>query len=310
MSALDTKAADLLTRCVYQIATGKWEPEAKLPSVRQAEREWGVDRRTVLKAYRALASRGLVTRRDRSGYYVAPRANLGRLARHRYQLEELFAGFAEAVGAETELSMVGVFRWFAHLAEQRAADRPEVAFVECTRAQAEGHAREVHRRLGLPCLALTLAELEAGTPIPPHVRTLLVSGFHVPAVQDLVPVDLPLVSVPIEVAPDLMAELPAGLQRAIVLDADETEADSIRADVSELVTIPVLESSATADVDLDLERLLADGEVLALLAPRLWGTVGASWRPHPAVHPITFRIHGEAWESIADAAGLPLGAHG
>ena len=77
----DRKVDRLHTHCLYRIATGKWPEGERLPSVREAERRWGVDRRTVLVAYHRLAEAGLVRRVDRSGFYVASGPELGRLSR-------------------------------------------------------------------------------------------------------------------------------------------------------------------------------------------------------------------------------------
>ena len=48
---------------------------------------------------------------------------------------------------------------------------------------------------------------------------------------------------------------------------------------------------------------------VALLSPRVWGAVDQSWREHPQVRQITFRIREEAWPVVADAIGLPLGPY-
>ena len=162
----------------------------------------------------------------------------------------------------------------------------------------------------MPCLPLTLTELAAGTVVPPHVQTLLVSAFHVPAAKKLVKKAAPIVPVPIEVAPGL--EIPAESEHALVFETDETEAENIRADVEALGGIPPLEIRVTDDIEATLAELYPPTKVdpLALLSPRLWGTISPTWRRHPSVRQITFRIRAEAWPAIADAIGLPLGAYG
>ena len=47
---------------------------------------------------------------------------------------------------------------------------------------------------------------------------------------------------------------------------------------------------------------------LALVSPRLWGKLSATWRDQPRVHEIEFKIRDDAWQKIADTIGLPLGA--
>lgn len=53
---------------------GVLEPGARLPSIRELETEFGVDRRVVLKAYRTLERDGIVERRERSGIFLGSRA--------------------------------------------------------------------------------------------------------------------------------------------------------------------------------------------------------------------------------------------
>ncbi len=60
------------------ISTGELEPGDKLPSIRKFAAENQVAANTVVKAFRQLASRGLVTARDRSGYHVLARDGGGR----------------------------------------------------------------------------------------------------------------------------------------------------------------------------------------------------------------------------------------
>src|SRR5260221_12213448 len=232
----ERRADRWITHGVYQIATGKWPPGQRLPSVREAERAWGVDRRTVLEAYQRLAELGLVACAPRSGYSVTKSAEFGRLSRHRHELDRLFGRLLAELEAQSELSPLGAFRYFAQLAALRASEHPDCAFVECTAIQAEGHAREIHERLDVPCLPLTIAEIAGRRArIPERVRTLFVSGFHFGELRALAgPAELHVASVPIEVSPALLARMPRGVTEAIVFESDEEEAHVIRDDVRAL----------------------------------------------------------------------------
>ncbi len=53
---------------------GVWRPGVRLPSIREPEAEFGVDRRVVLKAYRTLERDGIVELRERSGIFFGTRA--------------------------------------------------------------------------------------------------------------------------------------------------------------------------------------------------------------------------------------------
>jgi DNA-binding transcriptional regulator YhcF (GntR family) len=308
----ERRADRWITHGIYQIATGKWPPGQRLPSVREAERAWGVDRRTVLEAYQRLADLGLVVCAPRSGYSVTKSPEFGRLSRHRHELDHLFGRLLAEIEAQSELSPLGTFRYFAELAAMRASEHPECAFVECTTIQAEGHAREVQEHLDMPCLPLTIAEIAGRRArIPSQVRTLLVSGFHFGELRGLSrPGKLHVVSVPIEVSPGLLARIPRGVTEAIVFESDDEEAHVIRDDVRALG----LDLPLKVQVARELESALASWKkkdtrrrTVALVSPRLWGGLTASWRDQPRVVPIEFHIREEAWPKIADAIGLPLG---
>ncbi len=304
--------ADLVTHAVYRIATGAWAEGERMPSVRAAERLWGVDRRRVLAAYGRLEELGLVVRRPRSGFRVAGGARPGRLARHRAELERLFERFAREVEKETGLAPLGVFRWFTHLAAIRSQERPSVAFVECTGAQARAHAEEVFARLGVPCLALTLDELaRRAADLPPSLRTLLVSGFHLAEVRALaLPGALEVLGVAIEVDPAATRDLPATVAEALLLDRDAAEAADIAADLARIgLAVPVSSlgvPEAGAFLAGQADAPGAEG-TLFLLAPRLWGGVDGRWQVHPRVRQAAFRVPAEAWPAVADGVGLPLG---
>jgi DNA-binding transcriptional regulator YhcF (GntR family) len=300
------------THCLYAIATGRWPEGTRLPSVRAAERRFGVDRRTVMEAYGRLVEKGLAERRDRAGYYVRSGPALGRIARHRHELDRLFERAAGEIRRDLGLSPLGVFRYFAQLAGQRASEAPECAFVECTRAQASAHAAEVARRFELPCLPLSLAELDGRRArVPRSVRTLLVSAFHFADLQSLGDDELTVTSVPIEVSPTLADPLRRPGARATVFDADEQEARDMRDDVARIAPHADLDARGVPNPARELLAVVSEttrSGRLALLSPRLSGVAPESLRTDPRVLEVEFRVRPDAWPSLADALGLPLGA--
>lgn len=307
----EDKAASLVTRCIYEIATGVWVAGQKLPSVRQAEAKWGLDRRVVMRAYQRLAELGLVEVLNRSGYYVVGREDLGRVSRHRHELENLYERFARLIVEDTELSPLGAFRYFAQYAEQKAQLSPEVAFAECTTAQAEGHAREVFQRLGIPCLPLsTQAIAGKRTRIPAHVRLLLVTGFHYGELKHLDGDELQVVSVPIEVSPALARHLEDRSANIVIVEYDETEGRQIQRDVEQLDAALSTELHVASDLETALEELVGErvgAGIIAALSPRVWGDASDRWREHPNVVPVEFSVVDDAWLRVADTIGLPLG---
>jgi DNA-binding transcriptional MocR family regulator len=63
----------LATRLVRQIESGTYRVGDRIPSVRQAAREFGLSVTTILQAYQILEDRGWIESRPQSGYYVRPR---------------------------------------------------------------------------------------------------------------------------------------------------------------------------------------------------------------------------------------------
>ena len=309
----------LVDRLTYEIATGAREPGERLPSVRRAGQDWGVDPRTVLKAYQKLEKVGLVKGADRSGYSVAPAEKLERVTRHRHELERHFERVATEIEASTGLDVLGVLRYFEQLAERRARERPACLFVECSRTQAAMHAREVVNRLDTPCLAMSLSEIDgAHERVPTHVRTVLVTTFHFGELKDLRCDELRVVSVPIEVSPLVVQSLAPAPSEHIIVETDRTEGESIQRDVQRLGPTLRTRVVVSQDPDETLSTLIGEdpapsmeeAKAIVLLSPRVWGRVDPTWRANPVVRQIEYRVVARAWPEIADAIGLPLGVLG
>jgi hypothetical protein len=242
----------------------------------------------------------------RRGFFVASGPALGRVSRHRHELERLYERFETEIVQATGLHPAGALRYLARLAEERESERPRCAFVECTDSQARGHATEVVDRLGVPCRALTLELLDGRRErVPLGVDTLLVSRFHVGELEGLEDSAPPsVVSVPVELSPELELPETSGAP-ALVLETDATEADDLLRDVRALRPSLAVEARVVEEVD-GAVRELAGGHAL-LLSPRLWGWLDPTLRETDGVQELRFRIAPAAWDSIADALGLPLG---
>ncbi|HVS02202.1 MAG TPA: GntR family transcriptional regulator [Thermoanaerobaculia bacterium] len=305
-----TQADRLLRHCVYLIATGKWSPGDRLPSIRETRRDWGLNQLTVQQAYRRLAAVGLVESRPRSGYYVAGGGALERLSRHRYELANLHRSVAEVIRGHCDLSLLGVLRYLAQLEEIERTREPEVAFVECTATQAAAHAAEIARRLGIPVLPLTTAQIAGRRErLPSAVRRLLTSAFHLDELRPLQRVPALTVSVvPIEVSPQAVAGV--GSREILLLEQEESMAAHIAEDTARLLGADRVRTRLTDDPAAELARLLGaaqrSGGPIALLSPRLWGRLDERWRGDERVREASFRIAEDGWAAIAEAVGLPL----
>lgn len=310
---LQGKPETIVRHCVYMIATGKWSAGERLPSIRQCEQDWGVNRLTVHKAYKRLAEMGLAESRPRSGYYVAGGGTVERASEHRHELQRLHDRVARLVRDTTGLSVLGVLRYLTEVEEIRRREEPECAFVECTATQAEGHAAEIAGRLRLPVAALTTAQIAGRrTRVPRRIRTLLTSPFHLEELRPLAdPPELTVLGVPIEVSPEISRELPAGAGELVLLESEENMAEHIAEDLKRLLGGAGIRIVLVAGSGSDLERRLGGepggGGPVTLLSPRLWGSLDPERRSDPRIRQVTFRVRDDAWPRVAEAVGLPLG---
>jgi len=89
----------LRRRVHWGIHLGLVKPGDRLPSLRAASSEFGVDQRLVLAAYRELEHEGVVVMRPRSGIYVAPapQATANVPSGARWMSEMFLQGFARGV---------------------------------------------------------------------------------------------------------------------------------------------------------------------------------------------------------------------
>lgn len=146
----------------------------RLPSARELEREFDVDHRIVLDAYRELAGEGLVELRQRGGIYVAAtgRPDAVPTPSEAWMIELL------AQGVSREVPVVEFHEWF-----RRATGtlRLHVAVVQATRDQILGLCRELRDDYGLEASGIAVSALaeameagEAAMPSPELRRADLV----------------------------------------------------------------------------------------------------------------------------------------
>ncbi len=301
------KTERIVKHCLYEIATGSWEPGRRLPSLREARELWSVNHLTVLRAYRRLEELGLVRSVPRSGFFIADNTDVSGLSRHRSDLERSYERLSGRIAKEG-MSVVGAFRYLAQLAEARAQKEPECAFVECTAFQAQGHAQEIRERLGVPCLPLTTGEIGR---IPRHVRTLITTSFHHHEVSPLAaPPALGVIDAPIEFAPDLQDRLPRRAREVVIIATDKEVAKHAARDARRVLGRKVEAAQASVpELAARLESLGSKRSAI-VLSPSLWSVLPDEMKQSPLFLPLLYRICEPAWPRIADAIGLPLGALG
>ncbi len=309
-------AADSLYRHIlYLIATGKWPEGMRLPSIRKAENLFGASRTTVQEAYQMLVSHKLVQSKTKSGFTVRRQGANAWISRHRALLKSLYEDVADGITKTTGLATLPVLRYITRLAEIVDHEHPSCAFIECTRLQAESHAREIRDRLGISLLPMTVDEVVAEqSDWPSHIKLAITTHFHHTELLSLEPqIECEIVAIPIEVSPLLRQRIDNVEGPIIFLETEQQMAQDIAQDAQKLmsdlplstVTVDNIEN-ALADV-LGRRSTIQDQLTTVLLSPRDWGDLDKEWRSHPNVMVVTFSICKRAWNTIAEFLGMPIG---
>jgi DNA-binding transcriptional regulator YhcF (GntR family) len=313
VSVATCKADTIANHCFYMIAMGRWLPGSKLPTVRDLESQWAVNRQTILKAYRSLADRGLVYHKPNGSYYVAEQAPHRDFTRDRIELEHLREETLRKIRSETDMSPLHVLRMLVRMAEARIAEEPEVAFVECSRSQAADHAGEITDRLQMPVIPLALDEIRGKhMRIPWHVKVVFTTSFHVDELRALERDATRVTALPIEISPDLLAELARSEREAVFLESEPILAHRTARDAIWMMGMEAPRIEVTPDMATFLEGHLESpgagaSESLFLIPQKEWERLDARWRKHPAVRPISCRLTDAAWPIIGDTLRIPFG---
>jgi DNA-binding transcriptional regulator YhcF (GntR family) len=312
---IGNKQDNVYDHCLMMIGCGKWPAGMRLPSIRDAEKIWGVNRVAIQQAYKKLALQGILISKSRSGYYVTSQENIHRISNYRVELENLYQEFSETILKTTNLAPLPVFRYLAKLAQINDKETPQCAFVECTRIQAEAHAKEIFDRLKVSVMPMTVTEIAGRrNRIPTHVNTLLTTHFHS---AELMPLrksgSLEVIVIPIEVSPQLDEMVKHSRNVIILLEEEQQTAKTVADDAGKILGCPPLEIKLTNKLHATLVDMLESTdlpETYILVSPREWNSIDQKWREHPNVQLVPFRIRDEAWDLIADVVGMPLGVLG
>ena len=312
------KRDSVYDHCLMMIGCGKWPAGMRMPSIRDAEKEWGVSRMAIQQAYKKLAAQGLAISKSRSGYYVTGHESIHRISDHRVELENLYQTFSDTIAKTAGLAPLPVLRYLAKLAQIHDREAPMCAFVECTRTQAEAHAREVADRLDLAIMPVTVADIAGnGNRIPRHVSLLLTTPFHYAQLKPLCKSGrFEVVAVPVEVSPQLANLVGQSPNVLILLETEQQTARTVADDAGRILNRPPLEIRITGNIHATLNEMLESPRsaempgTFVLVSPHEWTSIDQKWRDHPNVQLVPFRIREEAWDLIADVVGMPLGPLG
>jgi GntR family transcriptional regulator len=280
------------------IAVGELAPGERLPAVRDAAEQWGVNLHTVRRAYRALQGEGLVRIDGARGTAVTGRAAVEGVGTE--ELDGFVASFVQGGRERYGLTAVQLAQLLLRGVGTQGA--PVVHVLECSRTQAEGHCAELMERWRVDARPLVLSETAA---LPAGV--VIGTYFHYNDVRQRWPGRLEDVRF-VAIAPDaaLAGRLRGaraggrGGARLLVCELEEAKAVNIAADLSHVFSADdwrieprVLESAAA------LPRRRA-GDVV-LVSPRVWGALTPGQRER-VVH-IRYCIRPHELDALGESYG-------
>lgn len=306
MDLAKSKLADIVQHCIYEIATGKWPPRLKLPSVREAEKLWGVNRLTVLSAYRELEKIGLVKSKNRSGYYVTENDDNEVLDTG---LIELYDVVKILINKRTDFDLSYAFRYFNAMAISESRTNPVYAFLECTLQQAEDHANEIYQKLNVLVRPICLCEDDTLIPdIPESVQTLMTTGFHIKEVRSIgKKLKKRVVNISIEVDPGIFNKIRDQINKAIVVELENNMSSNISSDIRRLMERVNVEAKLVKNIEKDILSMIADpANQLILVSPRIWGRSSPIIKKDKKVKLIRFRISDASWRVVSRALKIPF----
>jgi GntR family transcriptional regulator len=277
------------------IAVGEVVPGERLPPVRNAAKEWGVNLHTVRRAYGQLENEGLVRVRGPLGTEVA--GDGAGLRARRSEADEFVAEFVRAARERFGLSASGLVRL---LVQHGGGEAPLVHVIECSREQAEGHCGELERAWRVDARPLVLSEAED---LPPGA--VIGTFFHYNEIRQRWPRRLSDVRF-VAIAPDaaVSTRVPARMEgetrRLSVCEFDGAKALNIAADLKSLFPAEGYEIEPRVLASPDALPVPGDNEVL-LVAPRVWGALNEEQRER--VVPIRYAMSARDLETLGEDLG-------
>jgi DNA-binding transcriptional regulator YhcF (GntR family) len=163
-------------RLKYEIVTGKRASGSRLPSLRDAAAEWGVNLHTVRRAYSELDAKGFV-RTGTSGTRVAP---LGPDPASGLSLDARVRQFASEARERFGVSPITIARAFESLERTDEGQQRSCAVIECSRTLSRRLAKDLEDRFVLETDAL---DLLAAPTFP--TGTIVGTYFHADKLGDL-----------------------------------------------------------------------------------------------------------------------------
>jgi DNA-binding transcriptional regulator YhcF (GntR family) len=286
----------------YRIATGVLKPESRLPPLRIAARDWGVNLHTIRRAYSELEAAGVVETRVPQGTRVKAAAAV----RHGRSSAPARARFVQAFVNEARLrhgmSVDDLARELTR--SEPAARERSISVVECSQTQCDDLAAQVSDRWRVRALPRSLQQ--NGVP-PPGL--IVATYFHYNDVRQRWPERIgDLRFLPIAPEPELASRLKRGRRgtgkwNAVLCERDISMARNIAADLGRLLAAKDfhLETEVVSKAEACLKRKGARTAIL--LSPRMWGELPARLREDPRVHQVRYVFDPGALEELGAEQG-------
>jgi GntR family transcriptional regulator len=282
----------------YQVATGAIGPGARLPALREAAERWGVNLHTVRRAYAALAADGLVEIRGAAGTVVRQGG-----PRRTDTLDAFIAEIVARARAEHHLGAADLARRIERWTE--ASSGALVHVLECSRSQAEGHAREIAAAFDIEARGAAFGALDE-----PPAGPIVATYFHYNELRVRWPAALAAIRfVAIRPDPSIADRVPRprrGVRTTLILcETDAAQAVNIAADLS-LLLPPAryrIEPRAVRD---PAELLRARGRTPLLFSPRVWDRLRESQQADPRAIEVRYHIPREEIDALGRHFGWSI----
>lgn len=292
----------------WQISTGRLAAGERLPAVREAADELGVNMHTVRRAYAALAEDGLVESSGGRGTWVLGRRDGGDAAPDppADEVERFVRAVARKARQRFGLSPEELVRRLAGLpAEPTESVPPTVCVLECSESQCADHCRELAAVWQVDARPWSLER-----PGEPPAGPLVATYFHYAEILRRWPrrrADLHFV--PIHVDPGLPHRLASGA-RLDACEMDDDRARNLQADLEALFppgAVPVTERVVTDPGD---ALAAAGGDTLLCFAPRAWARLTEEQQRHPRARKVRYVIENGALDELGRRLGWTPAAAG
>lgn len=169
----------------YYIAVGELVVGDRLPTIRELEKQLGVNRHTIRKAYLDLERKGLLQVRRGSGVTVVAGLTIVEKRKRDTRIDELVEKTLE------EAARMGCSPLtFSRMVKPRALEMdhrdPSLAFVECNDAQAHDLARALEAYLGQAVVGINLnSAIKDASVVPQSVQYVVVPAFHAVQIREV-----------------------------------------------------------------------------------------------------------------------------